>query len=191
MAKPAKDDFQNADDPPSPARFWFGVAIRVAIAAGLSYYAYRSGGGGQNSLILVVMSIPLWGVILAKPILEFVGSYFDWAKREPYAKWQGRYYEFYGTHVRAEEDDEQIWFMERDLLKMLGRKPEKTNKLSYGEGNYREIRPGVLLLSESAVVALASRSHHPDAGKLRFWLEREVIAPHRKRRELGNRPQLW
>jgi hypothetical protein len=137
------------------------------------------------------MSLPLWGVILAKPILALVGQYFGWAKREPYAKWQGRYYEFYGTHVRAEEDDEQIWFMESDLLKILGRTPEKTNKLSYGEGNYREVRRGLLLLSEAAAVALAGRSHHPDAGKLRFWLEREIIAPHRKRIELGNRPQLW
>lgn len=191
MAKQGQDDFRNTDDPPSAARFWWGVAIRVAIASGFSYYAYRAGGGGELSLILVVMSLPLWGVILAKPILALVGQYFGWAKREPYAKWQGRYYEFYGTHVRAEEDDEQIWFMEQDLLKILGRTPEKTNKLSYGEGNYRELRRGVLLLSEAAAVALAGRSHHPDAGKLRFWLEREIIAPHRKRIELGNRPQLW
>ncbi len=191
MAKPAKDDFRNADDPPSPARFWLGVAIRVAVASGFSYFVYRWGGSFKEGMVYVVLSLPLWGVILAKPILEFFGGYFDWAKREPYAKWQGRYYEFYGTHVRAEEDDEQIWFMERDLLKILGRKPEKTNKLSYGEGNYREMRPGVLLLSESAAVALAGRSHHPDAGKLKFWLEREVIAPRRKRIELGHRPQLW
>jgi hypothetical protein len=169
-------------------RFVAGAVVRIAVAAAFSYLAYRLGGNHKSGLILVALSAPLWGVLLAKPILAFAAGYVRWAKQQPYTKWQGRYYEFFGTHVRVEELDGSLWFMERDILRILGRSPGNAAKLNYGEAAIRELEGGELLLSEAAAVGVASRARHPDAGKLRFWLEREVIAPHHRKREIVGLP---
>ncbi len=171
-------------------RFIAGVIVRIAVAAAFSYLAYRIGGNHKNGLIFVALSTPLWGVLLVKPILEFTGGYFRWAKQQPYAKWQGRYYEFFGTHVRVEEIEGRLWFMESDVLRIIGRKSENTAKLTYGEDGLRELDGGAILISEAAAVGVAARARHPDAGKLRFWLEREVIAPHHRKREIAGLPDV-
>jgi hypothetical protein len=38
------------------------------------------------------------------------------------------------------------------------------------------------------VILVVSRIRHPSSGKLKFWLEREVLAPHHKGREMAGLP---
>ena len=171
-------------------RFILGTLIRLALAAGYSYGAYRMGGSHKMGLIFVALSAPLWGVLLKKPIVEGLASYFRWAKQQPYMRWQGQYYEFENTHIRVFEDDYgHLWFCDKDVLKALGQSVGKTYRLAYAEADYRAI-PGERLngFSENAVILVVSRIRHPSAGKFKFWLEREVLAPHHKKREKAGLP---
>ena len=148
------------------------------------------GGSHKIGLIFVALSAPLWGVLLKKPIVEGLGNYFRWAKQQPYMRWQGRYYEFESVHIRVFEDDYgHLWFCDKDVLRALGQSVAKTYRLAYAETDYRAI-PGERLkgFSENAVILVVSRIRHPSAGKFKFWLEREVLAPHHKKREKAGLP---
>jgi hypothetical protein len=159
------------------------VVLRIALAAAFTSFAYWKMGG----LIPAVCSAPIWGVLLAKPILEGLAGYYSWAKKQPYIPWQGRYYEFESIHIRVFEDDVgHLWFCDKDVLQALGQSVSKTYRIAYAESDYREI-PGERLMgfSENIVILVVSRIRHPSAGKFKFWLEREVLAPHHKRREMA------
>jgi hypothetical protein len=162
------------------------VALRIALAAAFTSFAYWKMGG----LIPAVLSAPIWGVLLAKPILEALAGYYRWAKKQPYIPWQGRYYEFENIHIRVVEDDfGHLWFCDKDVLKVLGQSVSKTYQVAYAESDYRAI-PGERFkgFSENAVILVVSRIRHPSAGKFKFWLEREVLAPHHKKREKAGLP---
>lgn len=156
-------------------------AIRIAIASALSAVAYWKMGG----LVVVMLSVPAWGALLAGPTVELLESYFNFARKQPYAEWQGHYYEFQGTHVRIFEIDGGLWFCDRDVLHVLGKKPDRAMLLTYSEADYRKIdQAGLMAFSETAIIRVISRIRHPEIGKLKFWIEREVIAPYHKKREV-------
>ena len=155
--------------------------IRIALAAAISGLAYWK----IDGMVSLVLTIPVWGVLLAKPILELLATYFDFARKQPYAKWQGHYYEFQGTQIRIFEDDGALWFCDRDILHVLDKTPEKSLHLTYPETDYRKLDDsGLMAFSEMAVLRVVARIRHPATGKLKFWLEREVIAPFHKKREV-------
>ncbi len=165
--------------------FLLSILGRLLLAAAFSAFAYWKMGGA----VAAILSIPLWGVLLAKPIIVGVAAYFDSARKQPYAPWQGRYYEFQGTHIRIDEVDGQLWFCDADVLQVLGQKPSTAMKIAYADADYRTMEAsGLMAFSEAAVVRVISRIRHPEAGKFRFWIEREVIAPHHKRREMAGLP---
>jgi len=167
-------------------RFSLGLIARLGIAAGFSYLAYKVGGGHKDGLVLLVISAPVWGVLLAKPILEFVNSFVDFAKKQPYVPWQGRYYEFQGKQIRIFEDDGVLWFVDRDVLRVLDKAPTRAMRIAYGEVDYKPVEEaGGMAFSERVVLRVVSLIRHPDAGKFKFWIEREVIAPHHKKREIA------
>lgn len=167
-------------------RFAIELTLRLAVAAGFSFLAYRLAGEHKYGLVLVALSSPLWGVLLAKPILGAIGGFIAWSKRQPYAKWQGHYYEFQGTQIRIFEQDDALWFCDRDVLRVLGKAPTTFMKITYGDTDYKHIpEANMMAFSETAVVAVVSRIRHSEAGKLKFWLEREVIAPYHRKLELA------
>jgi hypothetical protein len=171
-------------------RFLASLTARIGFAAGISYLAYRLGGSHKYGLVILVLTAPLWGVLLRKPILEGISAYFKWVKKQPYVPWQGRYYEFENVHVRVFEDDfGHLWFCDKDVLQVLGQSVSEIYQVAYPESDYRKI-PGERLkgFSENAVILVVSRIRHPSAGKFNFWLEREVLAPHHKKREKAGLP---
>jgi hypothetical protein len=70
--------------------------VRLALCAAVSWLVWRYLG-----LVVAVITVPLWGIALARPIVEFAGHFYDWVNRSPLAAWQGRYYNFNGVHVRV------------------------------------------------------------------------------------------
>ena len=167
-------------------RFSLGLIARLGVAAGFSYLAYKLGGDHKAGLILLALSAPLWGVLLAKPILEMVKSYMDFAEQQPYIPWQGRYYAFQGKQIRIFEEDGVLWFVDRDVLRVLDKEPTSAMRIAYGEVDYKPIaEAGTMAFSERVVARVVSLIRHAEAGKFKFWIEREVIAPHHKKREIA------
>jgi hypothetical protein len=167
---------------------FLSLSLRAAVAGGITWAAWRWGGGGQASMISLLFCGVIWAVLFAKPIVDGLGAYVWWARKEPYIPWEGRYYEFQNVHIRIFEEDGKLWFAAEDVLKVLGRKPDSTLAITYGEIDYRLISgaaaPPLRVFSTRAAREIIVRARHPEAGKFLFWFDREVVAPFEKAKEI-------
>ena len=173
-------------------RIFILLVLRVIICVAISWAAIRSG-----SAFIMASSIVVWGVLLAKPIIEFGFNYFHWQKKQPYAKWQGNYYEFANIQIRvievpdlsqtasARSSASALWFCDTDVLKVVGKKPTSLLRALYSNAEYRELpNENLNAFSESGVKKYLMTSTHHESKRMMMWIEREVIRPHRKRHEM-------
>ena len=106
---------------------------------------------GTDTMILFVLAVPAIGVLMAGPIMILISAWYQWQRGQPYQKWQGNYYEFAYVQIRVleiandnadknaeEKADEngavimsKLWFVDQDVLKVLGRKPTLQLKALY------------------------------------------------------------
>jgi hypothetical protein len=133
-----------------------------------------------------VCTVALWGLMLAKPIMELTATWFNWAKREPYAKWQGNYYEFANIQIRVFVQPDGLWFCDRDVLKVI----EETHAVAfaqiYAETEYARLDNEHLhAFSETGVERLLRASSHYNAAPMLLWLTREVIKQHHRKLEIA------
>ncbi len=160
------------------------ILIRAAICTVVTYVALKINVG------VGMATVALWGVLMAKPIVELGANWFNWARREPYEKWQGNYYEFAHVQIRVfargGATQQKLWFAVADILKVLGEKPSKKLELIYSPAEYGVFpEENVAAFSEEGVKKCLAASRHPQAIALRLWIEREVIKPHRKKLEIA------
>lgn len=160
-------------------------AVRLALSALLLWLTWRMGP------VPFVLSIPGAGVLLAKPIIEAGGSWFHWARRQPYAEWQGNYYEFAGTQIRMIAVGAELWAVDADLLRVVGEKPSLMLGSLYDGNDYGDI-PGTRLqgFSPAGAEKVLRKSAHHEAPRLLLWLQREVYRPHQRKRESAAIPKL-
>lgn len=155
--------------------------VRLALSLLVLWAVYRYIG-----LITMVIATPIAGALLAKPLLEAGGSWFQWARKQPYAEWQGKYYGFAGTQIRMFEVGDALWISDADLLRVLGEKPTLMLGSLYGPQDYAEI-PGANIhgFSPEGAAKLLTASRHPESGRMLLWLQREVYKPHRRKLDLA------
>jgi hypothetical protein len=160
-------------------------AWRLAIVLAVVWQIYRF--QGTHTMIAFVLMIPIIGVLLAKPVIESLGAWFNWARKQPYEKWQGNYYEFANIQIRIVEDGDTLWFCDADVFSVLeipsSMVSTRINLLAPGERKYLE-EHGLHALSEQGVLRLLEKAPHRDALPMKHWIEREVIKPFRRKREL-------
>jgi hypothetical protein len=153
--------------------------IRLVLAAGLLWAVFRYMGA-----IPTLLAIPAAGVLLAKPIIEAGGNWFAWAKRQPYEKWNGNYYEFAGTQIRIYPVGDSLWFADADVLKVIGQKPTLMLESTFDPHEY-DLIPGTRQhgFSEEGVEKLLRASDHYEAMRMLIWIHREVVKPFRRKQE--------
>ena len=124
--------------------------------------------------------------MLAKPVINWVEVLGIYLIRQPYAKWQGNYYEFAGSHIRIYPVDRSLWFVDADVLRVIGRKPSRQLENEFDVHEY-DIIPGIWQrgFSEDGIEKLLRASTHPESKKMLMWIQREVVKPFRRRQELG------
>ena len=164
--------------------FWRIVVmfvVRAAFASGVLWLVYRYLGP-----IPAILGIPILGVLLAKPIIEGGASWFNWARAQPYAKWQGNYYEFANVHIRFFELGNELWVVDADLLRVIGEKPSLMLGSLYDPHEYDAI-PDTRLhgFSPEGAAKVLLGSKHQEAGRMHVWLKREVYKQHARKRELA------
>jgi hypothetical protein len=155
-------------------------AIRLALAAAILWAVFHYIG-----LIPMVIATPIAGALLAKPLLEAGGNWFHWARKQPYAEWHGRYYEFAGTQIRMFEVGKELWVLDADLLRVIGEEPSLMLESIYDVHQYDDI-PDTRLKAfspEGAEKVLAASTHH-EAKRMLLWLQREVYKPHRRKLDI-------
>lgn len=140
-----------------------------------------------------VLSAPLWLMWFLWPAYRIWGA---WARRFEHSRWamrQGSHYEFDGQPIRIVFAEDAIYFAAEDVFDALRlgghlRDPER-GRLIAGRDGLTEL-PGsqLLVFSEVGLRAWLERRQDADAIKFARWMDKQVIDPYRRRRELGAPP---
>ncbi|HTT13048.1 MAG TPA: hypothetical protein VMG60_19430 [Burkholderiaceae bacterium] len=142
----------------------------------------------RNALpwISVAPMLALW---VLWPLYRGAGALWRWMRAAPHAAWNGDYYEFDGRQVRLLFDDDHVYVVAADVFAALDLRGHATEaarvRLIAGADGLRQL-PGrsELVFSERGLNAWLDRRSGQSAVRFHRWLERDVIAPHRRRREL-------
>jgi len=163
-----------------------GSLVRTAIGVGITWFAYDI--GGQTGLIVAAL---VWALLLPKMILDWLPALPRSARAAAVASREGDVYTFETHELRVLSIGGHPWVVDADLLAVLGEEPTETARRRYEAAHCAKV-PGMKLwaYSEAGAIKLLSASRHPDAHKLRLFLERQVFLPARKRREREQEPGL-
>jgi hypothetical protein len=150
------------------------ILVRLVLCAVASYFMWRR--WGPTGLAI---SAPLFGVALARPIIDLVAEFSVMAKRAALGDLEGRNFEFRGQRLDvAEHDDGHRWISVRDLRKVLHAFPRDAVLRAQFPA---EVRHDPALRGEriraDAVLTHLRKATETDAIKFRNWIERDVIFP--------------
>jgi hypothetical protein len=171
------------DDNPNLFTMWLA---RLAVAGG-SYALLVWLVGGFT----FILAIPIFGVALAKPIIESFSWFSNTVKSRAYAGLNGCYYSFDGWPVGvAETGDQRLALVPlKDMCKVLGialdRQLSRSVEISYG-GAATQLAGGQIALPIAEAIRFVSARDSADAKRFRLWLERDVQFPLRRRWDIAN-----
>ena len=101
---------------------------------------------------------------------------------------QGSHHAFNGVRLHVEDDGRHVWIAGPGLQRALGRREPDEAQAARHTGAWRRNERGVLMLRVDAVVHqfghMGGRDE-PRVQKLRRYLERDVLYPAQRRRELA------
>lgn len=157
------------------------IVVRLVLSAGILWAVYKYLG-----MIPFILGIPVAGVLMAKPIIEVAANWFNWANKQPFEKWHGRYYSFADKQIRMLEVGEELWAVDADLLRVIGEKPTLMLGSTYGSEDYGPIPDTKLhgFSPSGAEKALRKSSHH-EASRMLMWLQREVYKVHQRKQDIA------
>ena len=168
-----------------PMPNWAGALLRIALAAAIAWMlvGFARWLGFPWYAGIVFAAVPI-AAILAKPILEAAGGLIDWLRHAPHEPWQGRYYRFNDVHIRIHEVDGDLWFVDRDVCQACGLPFDASFGARFPASQHERIEGTRQWgFSEAGLEAFLSPSREAEAGKFLLWAKREVLAPHRRKRE--------
>ena len=92
------------------------IALRLAVCAGISWAVWRWFG-----LSTMVPTLGLFGILLARPLLDLAGALRDGMKQVQLSAVEGRHYAFRGRRVHVLEDaDRRRWVRLADVRAIVG-----------------------------------------------------------------------
>jgi hypothetical protein len=156
------------------------IAIRLLICSAASYALWRFMG-----LVGVVVSAPLFGVLLAKPMLELAGELRDSARTLVYAEIRGRNFEHRGMRLDVvEDDDHRRWISLKDVQKLIPGLPKPAVlRAQFPDGIRDDPSISEPRIAAEALLQYLAKSTEASSLRFRNWLEREVVLPSVKVRE--------
>jgi hypothetical protein len=127
----------------------------------------------------LVMSAPLFGALLAKPILDLIAELFYSAKDSVYADVKGCYFEHRGVRFNVLEDERHHrWVSVKDVRKVMPQLPrDGVLRRQFPEGLRHDRAVKGSVIRADALLAYLVKSNEPDSVKFRNWLAREVVRP--------------
>lgn len=132
--------------------------------------------------VVAILLIPLFAWFAARVFVHFGAAFVRHAQHASVERWQGRYYEYNGIHLRFFEVDGDIVFLERDILAIFDMKDSSLIALFGPFERVRETASGPWGLTRAGCERLLAKIVHPEAGKLTLWLRRQVYGPHDRKR---------
>jgi hypothetical protein len=164
---------------PDTAWKWPLIWGITALFGGFAWLAWRYFGP-----IGFLLTVPFIGIVGAHWLVEGGAAGIRWLSWMPYAQWQGRYIAFEGQHLRYVEIDDALWFVDRDILAVIGLARGSARLGLVDATQYARIEGTPWFgLSQAGIERLLLKSPHPLAAKFLLWLRRDVFAPHQRRVE--------
>ena len=156
------------------------IAIRVACWAALAWIGWRWNGASG-----LVTTVPLLGIVVAKPLLDLASALRQAMNRAHWRDVEGRHYAFRGRPVQVIGDaGERRWVRLADVRALIGfTASDGALAISYRDGVRSLGRPAEPHIADEALLAHLAKERSPDALRLRRWVEREIVFPARRQRE--------
>jgi hypothetical protein len=162
------------------------TAFRVSLTMLLCSLPFMKFGMNAISAAYALLIFVPCSFMLSKPLISWAGVLGAYLIRQPYVKWQGNYYEFSGSQIRICPVDRTLWFVDTDVLCVIGQKSSAHLKTKFDVHEY-DVIPSTWQygFSEEGVEKLLRESGHPESKKMLVWIQREVVKPYRRKLELG------
>ena len=152
----------------------------VGLAAMALLMAYVGSVGGYGIAIALLM-LPLLAWYAGRVLVHGGFDLWHYARQGSMKEWNGRYYEFGGIQLRAEELDDGLAFVEADLLKVIEQPRSKTVELFGPAERIMLEESGEMALTQAGCERLLLKCPHRDAKKLMLFLQREAFFPNAKK----------
>jgi hypothetical protein len=168
---------------------WALLFVRLALCAlvsalfiGIGQQVSPSAGGW----IGFVLSIPLYGTALAKPLVELFEEGITWLSRQPMRQWEGRYHEFNGIQIRVYEDDDKLWFVAKDVLRATNVPAIPESFAATHAHGFRVLADTTLTcLDLDTVEKMLARNRQDERERFILWARREVETPWERKRAIS------
>lgn len=133
----------------------------------------------------LVVCAPLFGVALARPVLELAENTTLLARRLGYRRINGRYFQHHGSSLDIEEDEQGYrWLSTSDVRKVVTGLPNDAVLARLYPGDVQQgPSADVPRMKAEALNTCLDRATGADTLKFRLWLQREVILPAHLRRQ--------
>lgn len=156
------------------------IALRLGICLLVSWAVWRWGGAAA-----MVSTLPLFGILLARPLIDLASAIRHGMKQAQLAEVEGRHYAFRGRRIEVVEDvDRRRWVRLADVRAIVGfTASDGALAISYPDGVRRLGRAAEAHVSDEALLAHLLKERSPEAARLRAWVEREIVFPARRERE--------
>ena len=151
---------------------WLGLAVVVALAGFVAW---------KGMFIVALFMLPVAAWYASRIIVHGGFGLWDYANKMVKEEWNGRHYEFAGIKLRAEETDDELVFIEKDVLFVIGQAESKTVELFGAKERFLLTSCKEMALTQAGCERLLSKCPHRDAKKLMLFLQREAFFPHLKR----------
>jgi hypothetical protein len=161
--------------------FW--GALTIFLIAYLLFLRSATGAPVQSW----VSAAPLAALWLLWPLVRGGGAFWRWMHAAPHVAWNDSYYEFDGRQIRVLFDENEIYVVAADVFAALGLRGHATDtgraRVIAGRDGLQNL-PGsrAHVFTEHGLSAWLERRTEKQSVDFQRWLEREVIAPHRRRR---------
>ncbi|MEN9543647.1 MAG: hypothetical protein RLZZ598_480 [Pseudomonadota bacterium] len=162
---------------------WAQLLLRGSFCLSLSYGLYQSFG-----VFVMVLNLPLWGYLLARPLVECSADLGRWIRAQAWSEFNGRHHSVAGRPLRVVETGAEAWLHLLDLrraLRLEHRGLDEDRLVAEFRGCWRalpERRRGALSPYVRADAALSWMTRQPQAadplwGRIRKHIERDIVHP--------------
>ena len=158
---------------------------RLGLCGVVGWLAWGAG-GSAGAVGLVLVSV-LFGMALARPLLDGIGARHRQAHLAAWRDVAGYHHAYRGHTLRLLDDDEQRpWLRVDDLRSVLpGLPTDEVLQRLVGERCRPMARPPVLGIEAVALWEQLQGSSKLETLKFSQWLQREVLHPAQRRRSRG------
>lgn len=139
--------------------------------------------------LALVLSAPFWALWTGWLIYRGLALWWRWQARSGTGHLDGSYHEFDGQPIRIFFNGDSIFWGADDVFNALdidadARRVERVRLITGRDGLAPEAASGLLCFSERGLQAWLDRRTGPEVQKFRLWVERQIVRPYRRRREL-------